>query len=301
MDRLNGNSPPRRRHGPLIRALLTLVGAWLAVPALGEPLSPQRQQAVLREALNAYDEAVALSRSDPDAARERFRAAIAGLESLAASGVRSAALEYNLGNAWFRAGRPGRAVLHYLRSERIRPGDPRVAANLEYVRRQVTPRIESDDGQRLMARLMFWTHTVSLSARCAIAIIVGALGWGMLAAFVALGARGARPDARPPRALAVGGILLAALGLANAASAAWQLEDERRAAPAVVVEDRQVLRNGRGEGYESVLAEPLGAGVELRVLERRGGWVEARLRNGVTGWLPDSAIRYVSPPRTGAP
>ena len=59
------------------------------------------------------------------------------------SGVESGELHYNLGNAWFRLGELGPAILHYERARRIMPRDDDLGTNLELARSltvdQVTP------------------------------------------------------------------------------------------------------------------------------------------------------------------
>ncbi len=46
----------------------------------------------------------------------------------------SAALHYNLGNAWYKSGKTGNAILHYEKSLALQPGNPDVQANLKFVR-----------------------------------------------------------------------------------------------------------------------------------------------------------------------
>jgi tetratricopeptide (TPR) repeat protein len=63
----------------------------------------------------------------------QFEQAAARYESLAAAGVRSANLFFNLGNAWFKAGQMGRAILNYERARHIAPRDPDIRGNLDFV------------------------------------------------------------------------------------------------------------------------------------------------------------------------
>ena len=52
------------------------------------------------------------------------------LESIVADGYRNGAVYYNLGNAYFRAGEYGRAILNYRKAKPYRPRDPYLSANL---------------------------------------------------------------------------------------------------------------------------------------------------------------------------
>ena len=66
--------------------------------------------------LGEYDRAIALYREVLD------------------EGWAGAALYYNLGNAYFKTGNLGRAVLNYRKAWDLSPGDPEIGKNLEYAR-----------------------------------------------------------------------------------------------------------------------------------------------------------------------
>jgi len=67
----------------------------------------------------------------------KYREAISAYDRLVDSGTRSAAVWFNLGNAQFKAGHVGDAIVAYRRAERLAPRDLDVRANLEFARRQV--------------------------------------------------------------------------------------------------------------------------------------------------------------------
>lgn len=66
----------------------------------------------------------------------QFDQAVARYESLLAAGVRSANLYFNLGNAHFKAGHLGRAILNYERAHQLEPRDRDVDGNLGFVVKQ---------------------------------------------------------------------------------------------------------------------------------------------------------------------
>jgi tetratricopeptide (TPR) repeat protein len=256
----------------------------LGLTAAGaEPLTPQRQHEILHDALNAFDQAVSVARDDAARAEALYRESAAAFETLLSSGLRNPALHYDLGNAYFRLGKLGRAILHYRRAQRLDPTDGLVATNLQYARNRVEPYVAPTSGQRLLHRLMFWASHTSVRVRFWLAAILSMAGWVALAVWL-------RWRSGPLLILACLGIVL---GLANAGSVAWQLHDETARPPAVVVDGQHVLRLGRGEGYDPAVTQPLGPGVELRILSERGEWVEVELRDGKTGWLPSAAVERV--------
>jgi tetratricopeptide (TPR) repeat protein len=64
-----------------------------------------------------------------------YPGAIESYQEVLSGGVESAALYYNLGNAYFKAGDLGYAVLNYLRARRLAPSDENVRHNLEFAKR----------------------------------------------------------------------------------------------------------------------------------------------------------------------
>jgi hypothetical protein len=283
INRPSGASVPR---AVLLTLLLAVAPDWCSLPqahADDGRLSPERKRDIVRDALKAFDGAVAIAQDDHTRAKQLFRQAAAAFESLVTDGARSVALEYNLGNTYFRLGELGRAILHYRRARQLEPSDAKLTANLRYARNRVEPSITASGEQRLLRRLLFWHYNTSLRTRFWFIVIASLVGWVGLAIWLH----------RRSNALALLSGLAIALALANAASAGWQLHDETHRPPAVVVEGEYVLRLGRGEGYDPAMRQPLGPGVELRVLQQRGDWVEVRLANGQTGWLPAAAIAHI--------
>ncbi len=272
----------RRTAGPVAGAMLLTLVLVVRPVAPAEPLSPARRQQILHEALNAYDQAVTLSREDAGRAIELYREAAAGFRALRDAGVASAALDYNLGNTYFRLGNLGQAILHYRRAETLAPGDGRIAANLRYARGRVEPHISPSGGARLAQHLLAWHYQSSVEQRYAALAGCAAVGAGLLLAWL-----------RWRRALLLAGLALLLFGWAAAGSLLWQLRDEARHPHAVLVQDQQPLRLARGESADLALPQPLGAGVEVRIVQQRGEWVEVRLANDQTGWLPAAAVARV--------
>lgn len=63
---------------------------------------------------------------------EKFDQAIADYEGALTLGLESGPLYYNLGNAYFKAGSLGKAILNYLRAQRLMPADADLKSNLRY-------------------------------------------------------------------------------------------------------------------------------------------------------------------------
>ncbi len=247
-----------------------------------ETLSPARAAELTAQALRSYDQAVTAAQTDSAAAKALYRDAIAAMTTLTDAGVRNAALEYNLGNANYRVGDLGRAILHYRRAARLAPTDADVRANLDYARRRVEPYLESDQTRRAFENLLIWKR-LTRPTQWWLAVALGVIGWGLLA--IRLRVRSA--------ALFSAGAIGAAAALVLVSSLAADLRRESYTPDAVIVDQPQILRRGRGEAYEPVVKQALGPGVEVRILDQRPDWVRVRLVTGESGWAPATSLERI--------
>jgi tetratricopeptide (TPR) repeat protein len=245
---------------------LALIIVSLATFAVGEARAadpPSREQA-FESANTAF-------------ADGRFDEARQGFAALAASDGASPAILYNLGNAAFRAGKPGEAILAYERALLLAPRDQDVRANLRQVRKAAgLPEAESGPWTRLVRALTSngwaWLASAGLYLACA-ALLVRRLLDG-------------DGNPRPMRSVlaATAGAGLAALLVAGAAYATRVGERDR----AVVLDGDPKLRVAP---YASATASSeLTAGELVRIERQHEGFTLVRAASGRSGWMPSDAV-----------
>jgi len=207
----------------------------------------------------------------------KFAEAAAAYQKLIETGQPSGVLYYNLGNAWFKAKQPGRAIAAYLRAQQLNPREPNLRFNLRFVREKVTGK-DAPVGtawQRALAAL-----TLNEWAKLCAAVF-----WGWLLLLIL---REVRPVWRKPLrlyiALAGAGALLLAIGL----TAAWRQSQVRTA---VVIHSEAVVRQGPLD--RSPFAFRLRDGSELVVQDQQEItdqsqqqlWLRIQDAGGRIGWL----------------
>jgi hypothetical protein len=213
----------------------------------------------------------------------RWAEAAAGYEELLSAGIVHPDLHYNLGNAYFRDGRLGRAIYHYQRSLALAPGRDDAAHNLGLARQLAEARWS--DKVEGAGRAPLW-------ARVATAFSLRGLAWTFLFADLALFAcliarrRVQAPGGR--RALGwgavLGGAAVAVSGLLLAAHI-WRV-DGRDAG--VVLDDEVGVRESADD--HSVARVVIHGGLEVEITGRETGWMRIELPNRVEGWVPSTAI-----------
>ncbi|MBN1878118.1 MAG: tetratricopeptide repeat protein [Anaerolineae bacterium] len=210
-----------------------------------------------------------------------YAQAIAAYQSLVESGVEDGTLYYNLGNAYFKNGDLGRAILNYRRAEQLLPRDPDVADNLQLARAQTQDQLDAGGGDGLATfitdALIGWT-TVNEAAGIALGLWI--LLCGVL--FTAL----LWPRGRSVLRYIV--IACAVVWLLSVLSVGIRVLEARDTVPAVIVAESAEVRSGPGDDYLNEFT--LHAGAEVHVVEQRETWVRIALPGDLQGWVSEGSI-----------
>jgi len=247
------------------RAILLLA---LLLPA-ASALAP-RAAAAEDSALALHDRGLSLYEAeDYDGAIEAFR------EVLAAD-VDDPRVHYNLGNAYFKAGRLGFAVWHYRKALEMAPRDEDIRSNLEYARFLALDSIEAN--ARTDTRVRDWLDRVTARE-----VLRGASALWALAtlSLVAWQIARARVFRRVGAGLLVG--WAAVMVVAGAVDHRARNRNE-----AVVLAREAIVRNGPGETFETAFV--LHEGAEAVVEGERGPWTEISLPGELRGWIDSDQI-----------
>lgn len=267
-----------------VMLLAVLIIRFVAAPAVA---SVDAETVLQRfdEANALIDQADGVIADDPALARSLAAQAAALYRSCVEDGgIDNADLHANLGNAEFRAGNVGLAIVSFRRAERLDPGNPIARAGLRAARSKVSVLVEPDAGRFAIDALFLWRRWVPRP----VVFGAGLVAW--LGLWVALGARGAG-FWRAPTGLIMGCAALALVSLGGQLAEQLTLYHGNNA---VVTAPEVVGRNGpNSAAYQPSFADPLVAGVECVVLEQREGWRKVRLKDGRTTWLPDAALETI--------
>lgn len=214
---------------------------------------------------------------------ERYDEAATLYDAIAESGFESADVQYNLGNARFKAGRLGHAVLAYERALELEPSHEDAAANLAFVQELLADRrapvggplsrFFADAGARLTSRRL--------------ALLGSALNFILFGILAIRVLRGRLPTLLARTAVATAIILVFAGGVLT-----YREVHERGRVEAVVMLPEVGVRTGPGDDF--VLEFRLHEGTKVRLDEERGEWSRVALEGtDLEGWMPSSAIERI--------
>lgn len=246
----------------LLFVLILAGAAVLAAPAFGAP--PANPDAVFAKA-------------NADYSAGHYPAAIEGFESLVKSEQWNPSLFYDLGNAYYRAGDRGRAILNYERALALDPSQPEAKANLQLVR----------DQARALELAPGWAEQHLDFMTPAQYAWLGAIAfWGAAAILCGLYFARRRP------VVWIFALLLLGTIAAGAVFAVYQFETGRAGRDVAIITAKNIqARLATAESAGTVLVLPPGS--EVKILSTRGAWIYAALPNELRGWIPDTSAERV--------
>jgi tetratricopeptide (TPR) repeat protein len=221
-------------------------------------------------AASAFAQADAeFAKANNEYAQGHFKEAVEGYQALVGAHHWNANLFYDLGNAYFRTGDFGRAILNYERALALDRHHPEAMANLQIARDEA--RALELQPTRLERYLQFASIN-QYSIAAAVAFWLGIFG------LVTLIFKRRRSTAL---------MSLSILCLLVCVVAVWAIytldKGSRGPALAIVTGNDVQARLATADTANSVLALPPGS--EIKILSTRGDWMYAALPNDLRGWI----------------
>jgi tetratricopeptide (TPR) repeat protein len=217
------------------------------------------------------------AKANTDYAAGHFQEAVNDYENLVRSGQWSANLLYDLGNAYFRVGDFGRAILNYERALALDRHHPEADANLRIVR---------DQARALEMQSSWPEHYFRFGSLNQHSVVAAVAFWlGMFCVFGVIFGRRRSATIMTFSILSFSTFVIAAFAI-------YKLENGNNGRALAIVTGTGVeARFATADSANSVLALPPGS--EIKILSTRGDWIYAALPNNLRGWLPAKSAELV--------
>lgn len=203
----------------------------------------------------------------------------------AKAGLSNADLFYNMGNAHFKKGEIGQAILYYNRAIRIKPRDEDIKANLEYARFLRMDKIKPPEVSWPLRLITTPYRNLSVNEHALLSLALFTVL--MLLLSVLVGLREGTVRAKLKNAAAVVFICLS-IQIFVTGLKTWS---ENVVARGVVVEKNVSAFSAPSSDSEKIFE--LHDGVELRLDRMENGFVLAALPSGWNGWIPVSSVEKI--------
>ena len=202
-------------------------------------------------------------------------------ERIIQRGIRNGHVYYNLGNAYYKQDRIGRAILAYERATRLMPRDEDLHNNLDLAEERTVDQI---------AGAVPWFGRQALDAVTVNETTVAATVSGFIASLALV----CYLLARQPRARSASGyaLLVTCLVLLLAAGfMGMKIYDSLGNEEGIVLSPAAVVRTSPDAASEPVFT--LHEGARIQLVERRDDWMRIRLPDGKNGWLSQDDLEGI--------
>jgi len=271
-----------RRNILFVAALACLT--LLPMQSGAETLRREQLIDLFTEAKQYFRQATDMTASDPEQAKDLYRKTALRFERIAQEGnIKNGKLYYNIGNAYFRIGDIGSAILYYRRAQQLIPNDVNLQQNLDYARSKRTDQIEEEQQAKILKTLLFWHYDLSAKTRlilftlcfmifCIVASLrlfwkkYGFIWLMSISIFISL--------------LFMGSFLV-------------QVLNQSKHIDGVILANEVIARKGNSETYQPSFEAPLHAGTEFEVIEKREDWYHVNLSDGRKCWLPQQSVGFI--------
>jgi len=214
-----------------------------------------------------------------------FAAAIEGYETVLGQGSVSAEVHFNLGNAYFKAGRIAPSILQYERAHKLAPQDEDIAFNLKLAQLSTKDRIE------VMPELFFITWWKALLR----ALPMDGWAWSaivsLLLVLIGLGIFRFSASESLRRMLFYTAILVGMWGLFSGYAAQQQYQRLVNDDRAVVMRPTVNVKSAPEQSGKDLFV--VHEGLVVRITETIGSYYRIRLADGNVGWVPQEAVEGI--------
>jgi tetratricopeptide (TPR) repeat protein len=211
-----------------------------------------------------------------------YVAAIEQYENVVAAGYESAELYYNLGNAYFREGQLGLAILNYIRASELDPGDDDIRANLEFARQFAIDKIEVTEETIILDYINSFFNSFTLNGITWVAAIL----YFLTAAIVVVRFIYGRYRIPTPVFVTVLVFFLGAVVFTGV-----KLDRDVFTRKGVVLVQQADVKNGPGEDFNTKFTAH--AGLVFEIEQEEAGYFWVNFENRLKGWIPKSVAAEI--------
>ncbi|MEX0997058.1 MAG: SH3 domain-containing protein [Flavobacteriaceae bacterium] len=206
-----------------------------------------------------------------------YEAAISSWESILESGEHSAALYFNLGNAYYRIDQIAPSIYYYEKALQLAPGDPEIKNNLAFAQNQTIDIIEPLPKNLFSSWIEGTTKIFSFDnwAKTAVVFIIGFVLLFLAYYFSAA--------AMKKRLFFVGSFLSLFLALGSLFFAYNNYAQVNNTNTAILFASSSQVRSEPLERAE--LSFVLHEGTKVKIISEEDEWVRIKLADGKDGWM----------------
>jgi len=199
------------------------------------------------------------------------------------NGFESAPLYFNIGNCYFKEGKPGYAILYYLRAQRLDPFDEDIETNLQFARQFMPTRLEGVQINPVSTFMETLVEPFSLNGLAWIASVLFILFLLLWSAKIYFGIDNTGSK--------IGLYILLSFVVVSSALTTYKYRTDYLIDKGVIVADEARIYSGPGEGNDIEFVG--GFGLEFEVENESGEYYLVTFENKRKGWINKEYVEII--------
>jgi tetratricopeptide (TPR) repeat protein len=216
----------------------------------------------------------------------QYQEAVDSFNNVLKNGEQSAAVYYNLGNAYYKLGQIGRAVLNYERAKRLSPRDPDILYNLEIAQLRVVDKIETPPPMLFLKLWSDFTEIISVEFSSLLFMVFYLLFIFFL--IVKLFAK----NLVIQKIVRFSFLPLLVLVFISGILFFLRARSESNVQEGVILVNKVEVKSSPSPEATDVFA--LHEGLKVQITDYSGNFVRIELPDGKVGWLPKEIIELIT-------
>lgn len=225
------------------------------------------------------------SRANNEYANEMYTNAIDDYQLIIQTGVESAELYFNLGNAYFKSNNIPSAILYYEKAKKLKPNDEDINFNLNVANTQIVDKIEPVPELFLKQ----WWRSIYNIFNADTWAIIGVMGFILFFVLLAFYLLSKYIVIRKSAFYA--GLIVLLLTLFTFTIAFEKYNILKHQKEAIVFVPTITVKSSPNQNSVDLFV--IHEGAKVKILETVGNWNEIKIANGSVGWLPVEALKDI--------
>jgi len=218
-------------------------------------------------------------------AKAKYSEAIQSYQKILNGGYRSAAVYFNLGNAYYKTGDMPSALLYYEKAHKLTPGDDDVNFNIQLTDLKITDKIEPTPEFFITK----WWHGfilfLSADTLSMLSVLLLMAGFSALIFYLFTNSLSLKKSSF------YAGIVLLICGIVTIFISNRQVHYFNLHHQAIVFSSSVTVKSAPGEAAKPLFV--VHEGTKVDILQKNESWVEIELPNGNTGWVASTDVKEI--------
>lgn len=219
----------------------------------------------------------AFAKGNSQYARAQYKEAIQTYQIILNDGYQSAAVYFNLGNAYYKTGDITSAILYYEKAHKLNPGDDDINFNIQLANSKTTDKIDEVPD---FFGANWWNAFIlfcSAGTLAVFSILFFLAGFGAIVVYLFT------QSVSIKKSSFFAGIALVFLGLLTILMAGSQTHYFASHHEAIVFNNAVTVKSEPGQNAKNLFV--IHDGTKVGILESHDGWMRIKLSNGNEGWM----------------